>query len=225
MLKVSKIRRGEELTFVYDVDSNLGGGEWDIVADWCVDNTTPEDTFIEIGAQLGYMSVHVQKFSKPKFAIYIEADVETIPLLKENLKNNCEGDYLILNSLILGNQGEAVFYRNLENPAQSSIFKRGEFKNLSPVTLQSTTIDAIVEQYNIQAPIVMKIDAEFSEPFIWKGMQKTRTKVRAMVMEYYPMKASELWLIHPEDFLLEVEKDGFKVVDQTATNIYLRKTV
>lgn len=219
--KAKKEFRGEDIFFAYDVDSNLGGDEWDVIAEWCISNISTGDVFIEIGAQLGYMSVMVCKFSDPSLAILVEPDSRTIPLLEENLRMNAKCPYKILQTLVLDKPGKEEFYLDLDNPAVNSIYKR-ELHNTEKVIVPVTTIDQIVEDFKITKPIVMKIDAEFSEHLIWRGMQKSIPLIKAVCMEFHKPGLSEIAGIDPDKFGKELMQH-FKVRDINHNNIALYK--
>lgn len=221
MDKITKQFNGEPVAFAYDVDSNVGGEEWDVVAKWCIKNTTPNDVYIEIGAQIGYMASLVCKFARPKLAILIEPDPRTIPLLEENLRTHANCEYIILPRLVLDKIGEHEFYLDQANPAVNSIYQRQGHK-IERAEIATSTIDSIVEEFKITSPIVMKIDAEFSEHLIWEGMQKSIPLIKAAVMEFHKPGLQELAKIDPYHFFnLMAEK--FNVSDLNHNNIILKK--
>lgn len=216
--KAKKQFRGEDLYFAYDVDPDLGGDEWDIVADWCVKNVARDDTFVDIGANVGFMSAIVGHFANPRSIIACEPDVRVLPYLKDNLISYCR-NWSIVPQLILNETGLHDLYLNPSNPAQNSIFERDDFET-SKITLPCTTLDEVLRERT--GPFVLKIDAEFSEHLIWQGMQQILPKVKAMVIEYNPQFLSQLAGIDAHKFGLELT-ERFNVRDLNKNNLVLYK--
>lgn len=191
--KISKQFRGETLAFAYDVDPKLGGAEWDIVAEWCIANTAPGDTFIDIGANIGYISALVARFAQPRRIIIVEPDSKLHPLIEENMIANAPGvEYKIIAKVVMDQPGKTKFFLNQDNPAQNSIYARPEFEHVAMVSVFATTLDEIVAENEIVEPFVLKVDAEFAEPLIWRGMQKSVPLVKAMCMEFNKVKLLEV---------------------------------
>ena len=117
--------KGRSFELAYDIDKNLGGEDWDRIVRWLISNVGRQDTYIEIGAQIGYMATLTLAFAEPKFSIFIEPDHETVEILRWNLEHNChkqEGvDYVIVEKAIMDVPGEITFYKDKENPALNSI--------------------------------------------------------------------------------------------------------
>ena len=221
MEKATKQFRGELLPFAFDVDPALGGAEWDVVAEWCAENTHQTDTFIDIGANIGFIAACVGYFSKPKNIIAVEPDRAVLPYLQENLAIYAT-NYAVLKSLVLDKVGRHEFFYNTDNPAQNSIYEREDLPNKRREVLDCTTVDEIVQIFKIRGPIVLKIDAEFAEPLIWKGIKHCLPQIKAMIMEYNPEYLSRLAGTDANAFGQELMK-YFEVRDLNKNNIILLK--
>lgn len=216
MFKLQKFNfRGEEFEFAYDVDSNLGGVDWDRIVEWCIRHVEPTDVFIDVGAQIGYMGVLTSRFARPKHSIFCEGDPRTIPLLEHNASKYA-GSYEIVDKLILDKEGEHEFFINIGNPAQSSIYDRSKDYGTEKVKVASTTIDAIAPK---DTPIVLKIDVEFAEPQVWLGMQETLPNVRAMIMEVHHIWLRDLAKTDSHGFIERIKEAGFTHSWFDSTNV------
>lgn len=209
--------QGQEFDLFYDVDPDFGGSEWANVADWCIKNVRPEDTFLDIGAYLGFMSVAVAHFVKPKYIVAVEPDRRGFVMLEKNLAPypNCA----IVNQLVLDDARTQKMYLNLDNPAQNSIYPRQDLENKATERMTSTTVDRLFEQFRIDGPAVLKIDVEMAEPLVWRGMQKSLPQIRAFLIEYQPEHLHRLTKIDPNDFINEIKRAGYRDEFVTGANL------
>ena len=148
------------------------------VAEWCAKNVLPGDTFIDVGADIGEMSEVVLALGHAKRIIAIDPEAE---FLREKFKGT---QVEVIDTLIADQEGEMTLHRNPENTALNSIYRRRDLKDTVQVVKPVTTMDALVEKYGLEAPIVLKIDAEFAEYVIWKGLQRSLPKIKIICMEY-----------------------------------------
>lgn len=185
------------------------------VRNWCVMNVLPDDTFIDIGADIGEMSEAVWDLHRAKRIIAIDPETE---VLREKLGNKIE----IIEGLVADHGGVMVMHRNPENTALNSIYRRKDLKDTVEVMKPVMTLDFIVAQNNVEAPIVLKVDAEFAEHLIWKGMQKSLDKIRVMCMEFQ-YEAMEKLGIDGMKLLDEIKAQGFRVEFINNDNIEIRR--
>lgn len=221
--RTKKRFRNQDFEFAYDRDINLGGVDWDRIVEWCIKNTSKDDIFIDVGAQLGYMSVLVQYFVSPRLHIAIEPDPRTVEILDWNLKTNTpNGNYKIIPKLCLDRAGfKQDLFLNSENPAQNSIFDRSPDYQTQKIAVETTTIDELLK--DTEGDVVLKIDAEFSEPLIWKGMQESLPRIKCMIMEVHDYWLLKLAGVDGAGFIDEIERAGFTSDWYDKTNIIFRR--
>ncbi len=185
-----------------------------IVRNWCVMNVLPGDTFIDVGADIGEMSEAVLNLHRAKRIIAIDPEGDF-------LRDKFQGYPVdVLETLVGDREGMATMFRNPENTALNSIYKREHLQTVEAVK-PITTIDAIVKKFSLEAPIVIKVDAEFAEPLIWKGMRMSLHMIRVMCMEYSVTALRDIG-IDGKEFLGRVKQAGFqwKYINNDNIEIY-----
>lgn len=185
------------------------------VRNWCVMNVLPEDTFIDIGADIGEMTEAVLNLHRAKRIVAIDPEIRT-------LDAKFEGQPVeLIEGLVADEEGERVMFRNPENTALNSIYQR---KGLETVEIVKPvmTLDGIIERLGLEAPIVLKIDAEFAEHLIWKGMQKSLHMIRLMCMEFQ-FEAMENLGIDGMKLLDEIRRAGFGIEFINNDNIEIKR--
>lgn len=171
------------------------------IMNWCVMNVLPGDTFIDIGADIGEMTEAVLNLHRAKRIVAIDPEVRT-------LQGKFEGQPVeIVESLVADRDGHMVMFRNAENTALNSIYKRKDLDTVG-VVKKVAKLDSIVTQLGLEAPLVLKIDAEFAEPLIWRGMQETLPKIRVMCMEFM-LEPMEKFGINGMEFLEQIKEAGW----------------
>lgn len=198
---------------------HTGGGETEIMVQWLIRNTTPDDVFFDVGCHLGYSSIPVIQKKNPYFSILVEPDSYTCKMLKENLEKNISNKQLdkcvIIEKMVMDKVGVSKYYK-FPLSCHNSIINRNW--NKTEIEKQTTTIDDLVREFKIDRPIVLKIDVESAEPYVWKGLKKSIPLIKVVNLEFAPWHYAEDSkyipnLIKPEDFIKEIEADGFKVFD------------
>lgn len=173
------------------------------IQNWCVMNVLSGDSFIDIGADIGEMTEAVLHLHRAKRIIAIDPEVAI-------LNSKFEGCPVeVVETLVADREGEMPMFRNPPNTALNSIYRRGELQDTYEVMKPVTTVDALVERLGIEAPIVLKIDAEFAEHLIWHGMQKSLDKIRLMCMEFQMAHMEKLG-IDAVGLLQDIKNKGFR---------------
>lgn len=208
---------GIDFDFFYFTEGDFAADE---VIKWCIRNIEKNDSFIEVGAHIGYVSTIVEKIINPKTAVYIEPHPPSFDVLKRNLEKNTDGSSFLLQRIILDKEEKREFFESLENPISSSIYQRSPLWTKKFI-IESTTIDKIVERYKIKAPIVLKIDAEFAEPLIWKGLKNTLPFIKTIFMEIGSPNFEGWTGMTPEEFISDIRESGFKESWSDKDNIIL----
>lgn len=175
------------------------------VVEWARKTVTPDDFWVDVGANYGYITFCLLMRNKVRGSLMIEPFPQG-PLAK-----------FMVPKAVLDEKKKARFWKSPDFPERASFINRmgGESEEI-----QVTTLDEILG--NIDGPLVLKIDCEFTEPLIWKGMQKILPKVRAACIEYFPFILEKDAKLNPLEFLADIEKAGFKI-EMGEHDIYLSR--
>src|SRR3990167_11158068 len=170
------------LEFERDYDDVRSGDSYQTI-DTLIKSLGHEDTFIDCGAHIGFISVPVAAVAKPKLVVAFEPVPRFRKMLEQNLKENVQSPYVIESRPLWSADGEEIdFY---ESNAQSSFINRGQGIE-NTLKLKTITIDTIVKELSITGPIVMKIDVELAEPQLLTGAVKSMPQIKLMIIEMLP---------------------------------------
>lgn len=167
----------------------IDGGYWELfVDDLLCALIAPGDTFVDIGANMGYYTVKLGARVGPSGRILsFEPNPETFAFLKDNVQLNALDGVVSLHNAALGGEageGWLSFDRHYPGGASMSADQRGGGEEIKVPVLR---LDDVVGQ---DGPInVVKIDVEGFEPLVLKGMTETlaRSHDAAIVVEMsYP---------------------------------------
>lgn len=140
------------------------------VVDWAVRTVTKDDIWVDVGANAGYITFCLCRTVRPREVIMIE------PLPQGLLADR------MIRTVVSDKAGSVRFNVSRDYPERSSLIDRQG--GTETIEMQSTTLDLLL--HGKEGPLVIKLDTEFTEPLVWKGMQKILPKVRAMCVEYFP---------------------------------------
>jgi FkbM family methyltransferase len=132
--------------------------------------------FIDIGAWIGTTALYGSRKSKHVYCI--EADKKSFDDLSENMKNNCEKNYTLINKAIYEidnicvNFGKNSFLKNSKlNDSTSHIQTNHKTKD-DNYMIETITIESLISQYNINPNEIslIKVDIEGGEENILRQM-------------------------------------------------------
>lgn len=170
---------------------------------------TPGMHIVDIGAHIGFFSRMYAKLVGEKGMVYcFEADPENYAFLEKNtqgLKN------VSLNKVAISDHNGTIDFYHLDNST-------GCHSIVSPdspahkITVDSVTLDSLIENGTVKDVDLIKIDIEGGEPYAFRGMEKLlreSSKIK-MVAEY-----NEASLVgggtSGADFLKQIESYGFTI--------------
>lgn len=138
-------------------------------------------SFIDMGANIGFMSICFSRLCKAVYAI------EPIPDIYKSLKRNIEANNL---SNIFTHQyamsnfiGEIEFSNSPKIHGNTYIQDSYQFKKINDkIRVKTTTVDAFVLENKITSPIVLKIDVEGAEYDVLLGSEKTIDTLRPIII-------------------------------------------
>lgn len=175
------------------------------VVEWARKTVQPDDFWVDVGANFGYITFCLLMRNKVRGSMMIE------PFPVGPLAN------MMLPIAALDETKVVTMYEVKDFPEMNSVIDR---RGGTPSQVPATTLDEILK--DVEGPIVLKMDCEFIEPLIWKGMQKILPKVRAMCIEYFPDILENDAKLDPRQFMAEIVAAGFKP-EGTGYNIFFSR--
>lgn len=137
----------------------------------------PGDTFVDIGAHIGFFSLLASKLvSDTGRIISIEPDDVNVEHLEKHKEMNGSRNIEIFKTLLCGEIGPKTFYINADNDGGHCLWDVGlhPFNKKSaaqPVTttVEAETLDSILDQAGAGTVKLVKMDTEGAEPEVIKG--------------------------------------------------------
>ena len=138
------------------------------------------DVVVDVGAHIGILTMFSSVLVGDSGKVFsFEPEAENFSLLCKNIAKNGINNVKCIN-LALGNKnGKSKLYFNRDNDGGHALWDVGKhpFNNISrenpkTVDIQVSTLDHVFESLNIDAPRLLKIDAEGLEYEILKGGKK-----------------------------------------------------
>ena len=182
----------------------------DPVREWCIRHIKNSDVFIDCGAHIGRASIPAIIEKKPRFSILIEAVPASAEQLRENIKDVKEA-YVIINKVAYSERGKIILTVPTDSHIQASLYDRftPNKEAVDKIQIETVMLDEILDDYGTKGDIVMKLDVELSEWFVWQGMKNHLRQFRDICMEFMPtiMKA-------------DAGGDPYKFIDDIPINKY-----
>lgn len=163
------------------------GGEKGYVQEM-VRKLNSNDTFLDIGASVGLISVIAAKKLDAGQVISIEPDPENKRCLEKNYKINNLKNFRIVQIAAGDKKDTLTLYTAGSNGFSPSLQKVNGIDTTIEVNLDS--IDNLIKENLIPSPNVVKIDIEGAEFMALKGMAillKSQNKPRLIFVELHPL--------------------------------------
>lgn len=179
------------------------------IKEWLSRVITENHVFIDVGAHIGCVFVKTVEKAKPFKAIAFEPTSESFDFLKKNCEAFLDpGTYELHNAAVTDQTGETFMYDCSWGSPSNTLKDRFEGKHKPTIPVKTIRLDDL--EIPKDRRIILKVDAELSEPEVWRGMQKLLPQVDAMVMEIfahgYPGAD-----IHLLDMIKEIREAGFNI--------------
>lgn len=148
------------------------------------------NTFVDIGANLGYYSILGAKLNQQLRINAFEPSVGLMNYLKENVNINGVENRINLHLLALSDQkGEIDFfekrnnkYPNISNlSGEHNIGTKQNFKSIT-TKIQSQTLDDFVQEKDITSIDLIKVDTEGCEDVILKASKNTINELKPIII-------------------------------------------
>jgi FkbM family methyltransferase len=148
----------------YTLDEHVIFLDWERDAVQYIRELRNGDIVIDVGAHIGSYTIRCAKlFGENGKVIAIEPIPENLILLKNNLEFNKLNNVLIEDKAIYNKQNKIkLFYYDI-HPSGASVFKKFESDHLHAIIVETTTLDAIIEKYNLKKIDLLKVDVEGAE--------------------------------------------------------------
>ncbi len=163
--------------------------------------------FIDVGANLGYYSVHM---AMKGFSVFsFEPDPLNYELLSTNLKHNGCTDVEPIQGALSDKKGAALLYRYPEkNLGRHSILP---VNNSEPIEIKTFIFDDLLEERRIDPKKIelVKIDVEGFEPLVLRGMSKVLTSASPTIVAEFSPRLMEQGGVDVEEFLSFMESAGY----------------
>jgi FkbM family methyltransferase len=147
----------------------------------------PGRTFIDCGANIGYFSVQAGGLvGRDGNVIAIEANPVTYELLERNLKKNGFG--IPIHCALSSRRGEVELFVPSDGDVYSSLRADGLVKNsvsYQSISVQSRTLDEVVESLGLKRVDVIKIDVEGAELEVLSSAANVLNRYRPVVIVEY----------------------------------------
>jgi FkbM family methyltransferase len=141
----------------------------------------PGDTVYDIGANLGYVSLALAKRVGPNGrVIAFEPIPQNIAAFRHNIEINGINHVQLLEFAASDKAGTAVI-RMAENPSTASLVWHRNDPTAAEFSVNTISIDELVEGGQLAYPTFVKVDVEGAEAFVLQGMRRTIAAARPVL--------------------------------------------
>jgi FkbM family methyltransferase len=176
----------------------------------------PGDVFLDIGANAGLYTVIVSKIVGPTGHVYaFEPGERELELLQRNITNNNLANVTIVKCAVSNKKSEVEFAISHDG-AMNSLSKTNHpaQKIKEWKTVQTTTIDDFMQDFNVPQINFIKIDVEGAEHLVFEGASKllstSKEKSPAILFECCDL-TSRSFGYKVVDFLQELTNAGLNI--------------
>lgn len=184
-----------------------------------LENIDENSHIIDVGANIGWFSILAGTMMKQNNGdgsiVAIEPNRTSFELLNLNIESNHLSGYINTYNKAISSvpYGKVDFWQDEGFPAASHIqplgthpdYNRGGF-----ITAEATSLDAVVDNFNLPVVDLVKIDVEGAEYEVWKGMTalvSSNPRLKLMI-ELHAYAAGQ---DNTEQLIMDVKKQGFNV--------------
>ncbi|HIP69969.1 MAG TPA: FkbM family methyltransferase [Anaerolineae bacterium] len=143
----------------------------------------PDDIFIDVGANIGLMSLLAATCIGKEGCVYaFEPEPHTYSLLQNNISMNSIQNILTFNIGLGATQGAQEIYNNQEDNRGTSSFIKHSSEAVKTAEVPITTLDDFVIENQIRSIRMMKVDVEGWEMEVLQGAQTLLSSPQAPIV-------------------------------------------
>jgi len=178
------------------------------------------DTIFDIGANIGWYSIHLAK-KFPNSKIYsFEPIPETFNQISSNTELN-ESTNIRLNNLALSSKKEKLtFYYSPTVTGASSSKNITENQNMTKLEIEADTIDNFIMTNSIDNLDFVKCDVEGAEYFVYQGGLETFKNKKPIIFTEMLRKWAAKFDYHPNDIIYLFNSLGYDCFSSTFGKLY-----
>ncbi len=158
----------------------------------------PNDVFLDVGANIGWYSLLIDKYFQEVIAYAFEPDPVNIRCFEYNLQANNSKNVNLVKKAVSDKSGTQTMYTyKNSNKGRNSLLP---INNHGEIKIEAIELDQFVKQMNISTVRFMKMDIEGYEYHALSGASQVLQNIELLLMEYAPgyMKKGN---INPKDLL------------------------
>lgn len=178
MSQILCVRTKDGNKFFASPSASLGLPSEPLTHDFFRTVITKEDTFVDVGANVGGFTVPIAKIAGRVISIEPSPTKE---FLRRNIALNDLKNVVIIDKAAFNTATKVRFYYDSNASSLSSLFKRNTSGNVVEMDVETTTLDEILE--DIGKIKAIKVDAEGAEIEVLQGARRILTKVDFIVIE------------------------------------------
>lgn len=143
----------------------------------------PGDIFLDVGANIGLMSLLASTCISPAGRVYaFEPEPHTFRLLQKNISMNSIQNILTFNIGLGATKGSQEIYNNQDDNRGTSSFIKHTSEAVKAAEVPVTTLDDFIIENQIHSVRMMKVDVEGWEMEVLKGAQTLLSSPQAPIV-------------------------------------------
>jgi FkbM family methyltransferase len=168
------------------------------------------DIIFDIGANIGWYSIHLSKKLIGTKIYSFEPIPETFSKLKKNVELNSINNINLVNLPLSNEIQNLLFYYSPSATGASSSVNISEEKDIKKLECTTDTIDNFVSNNKIEKIDFIKCDVEGSELFVFQGGIESIKKYSPVIFTEMLRKWALKFNYHPNDIINLLKSMGYK---------------
>jgi FkbM family methyltransferase len=165
-------------------------------------------TFVDVGANIGWYSVHVAVADPTARAIALEPIPSSFRWLSAAIASNRLGNVVPVNAAVGAERGEITLYVDSTISGAASAAPSTGQAGLEPITCPVVTLDDVVAEHGGTVD-VLKLDIEGAELFALRGASRVLERNRPIVFCEMLRKLTRPFGYHPNDIIDLMRGHGY----------------
>jgi FkbM family methyltransferase len=158
-------------------------------------NKHASGTYIDIGANIGTTTIPFA-LRNPKWHFYaFEPDPGNFGMLQRNLnRNGVDGRAHVFNVALADKAGRMALRRSPENfgDYRLDLGRSSDAQSWDSITVTVETLDTILATAPLATPILIKIDVQGAEPFVYRGGPRVLSRADMVALEFWPKVMADM---------------------------------